>query len=313
MERQTETKIILVIRPTRLDDLVVRYNTVAQAQFYVEHLGADFADYLREDRQYKQAVTTTEASLRRLGRVQRLQRGFLPNFLFGEHDLVVVLGQDGLVANTLKYLHEQWVVGVNPDPGRWDGVLLPFAVGDLDRVVREVLAGGRKVTQVTMAQADLSDGQRLYAVNDLFIGARTHVSARYQLRWGDRTECQSSSGIIVSTGLGSTGWLRSVLAGAAGITSALADRPLELPPPPARTPWDAPYLAFSVREPFPSRTTGTSVVFGRVTAAQPLQLVSQMPENGVIFSDGIEQDFLAFTSGQQATVTVADKCGHLVA
>ena len=49
MERLTENKIILVTRPTRLDELIGRFNTVQQAQFYIEHLGADFSDYLAED------------------------------------------------------------------------------------------------------------------------------------------------------------------------------------------------------------------------------------------------------------------------
>jgi len=55
-----------------------------------------------------------------------------------------------------------------------------------------------------MARARLNDGQELLALNDLFIGRRTHVSARYALRVGDYVEDQSSSGIIVSTGAGST-------------------------------------------------------------------------------------------------------------
>ena len=37
-----------------------------------------------------------------------------------------------------------------------------------------------------------------------------------------------------------------------------------------------------------------------------------MPENGIIFSDGIESDFLRFNSGTQATVGIAAKQGQLV-
>lgn len=311
MDRLTENKIILVARQTRLDELVARYNTLAQAQFYVEHLGADFSDYLKEDQQYKISVATAEETLRRLGRVQLLPRSFLPNYLFGKDDLVVVLGQDGLVANTLKYLGNQLVLGVNPDPHRWDGVLLPFRVQDLEKVVREVFAKGRKISSVTMAKAELSDGQSLYAVNDLFIGAKTHVSARYRISVAGQEENHSSSGIIVSTGLGSTGWLKSVLAGAAGITSALSKRDLSVANKEPVS-WDADYLYFSVREPFPSKVTATSLVFGKITTEAPMTLISGMPENGVIFSDGIENDFLAFNSGMKATIKVADKSGHLV-
>ena len=121
MQRLTENKIILVTRPTRVAELKRRFNTRTQAKFYVSHLGQDFSDYEREDEQYANAVRTAQRTLGALGRVQLIDRSFLPNFVFGPQDIVVVLGQDGLVANTVKYLNGQPVVGVNPDPARWDG------------------------------------------------------------------------------------------------------------------------------------------------------------------------------------------------
>ena len=164
-----QQRIVLVTRRTRLEDLVARLNTVEQARFYVEHLGADFSDYEAEQATYQQAVATAEATLARFARVQRLDRSLVPNFLFPPDCLVVVIGQDGLVANTLKYLDGQPVIGVNPDPKRWDGVLLPFKVQDLRRIVPEAQAGRRPTRAIRMARATLSDGQQLHAVNDLFI------------------------------------------------------------------------------------------------------------------------------------------------
>ena len=55
-----------------------------------------------------------------------------------------------------------------------------------------------------------------------------------------------------------------------------------------------------------------SLVFGRVTTEIPLILESRMAENGVIFSDGIEKDFLEFNSGTQAVIGVAERKGVLV-
>ena len=137
-----------------------------QAQFYIEHLGADFSDYLLEHQHYRDAADQAETALREVARVQRLERKFLPNFVFGPTDNVVVLGQDGLVANTLKYLDGQRVVGVNPDPARWEGVLLPFKVEDLARLMPEELQRKRQVKTVTLAQAVLNNGQMMHAVND---------------------------------------------------------------------------------------------------------------------------------------------------
>ncbi len=310
-KRLTDNKIILVKRKTRLDDLIARFNTINQARFYIEHMGSDFSDYIREDEQYKLTVSMSYNQLEELGRVQVVDREFVPNFIFGETDLVVAIGQDGLVANTLKYLSNQLLIGVNPDPARWDGVLLPFTVSDLKLIVQDVFKQKRHIQEVSMAKAALNDGQTIYAVNDLFIGQRTHVSARYGIQWGECYENQSSSGIIVSTGLGSTGWLKSVLAGAVSIVNGISDEKKKVRQE-KRLPWNIDYLYFSVREPFPSKTSGTELVFGKVTRGTPLTILSQMPENGVIFSDGIENDYLKFTSGIEATISVAEKKGHLV-
>jgi NAD kinase len=318
MNRLSDEKIVLITRPTRLAELVARFNTPTQARFYVEHLGADFSDYEREDATYRGALAETRSALDRCGRVQMLERSFLPNFVFGPHDFIVTLGQDGLVANTLKYLDGQPVVGVNPDPARWDGKLLPFCAGDLPLVMPDVLARKRDTRRVTMARAELSDGQVIYAVNDLFIGPRSHGSARYTIESGRASELHSSSGIIVSTGLGSTGWLKSLLAGASGIAQHApavlsghgATAAIEAPG--GDFPWDWDELIFTVREPFPTRTTATSLVFGRVSAVEPLTLTSHMAEGGVIFSDGFERDFLGFNHGTRAVIRPAEKQGLLV-
>ncbi len=332
MQPRTETKIVLVIRPSRLAELVGRFNTVAQARFYVEHLGADFTDYEREDARYGEALRQAKQRIAEWGRIQVLERRFLPNFIFGPQDVIVALGQDGLVANTLKYLDGQPLIGVNPDPQRWDGQLLPFRVEDLTALMPEVLAGRRSTRAVTLAQARLNNGQSLCAVNDLFVGLRTHGSARYRIRMGDAAEDHSSSGVIVSTGLGSTGWLQSLLGGATAISRSAqaafyglsmsagagttAPEPAPLAQAEARArwqfPWDADYLYFTVREPFPSRRTGCALVFGRITADTSFSLESQMPENGVIFSDGIEHDFLEFNSGARAAIGLASRKGLLV-
>ncbi|MCL2590039.1 MAG: hypothetical protein FWD67_03950 [Betaproteobacteria bacterium] len=76
--------------------------------------------------------------------------------------------------------------------------------------------------------------------------------------------------------------------------------------------WDVEYLQFTVREPYPSRTMGASIVFGRIGADRPMRITSYMPENGVIFSDGVENDFLEFRSGAIAEIAVAEKKGRLV-
>src|SRR5206468_3403459 len=148
-------KVILVVRATRLAELRARFATKQQARFYVTRLGADFSDYEREDAAYQQSISAAREVLSELGRVQVVQRSLLPNFVFGPDETVVALGQDGLVANTLKYLGGQPLLGVNPDPKRYDGQLLPFQVKDLRQILPEVFAQRRPVRLVSMALAQL--------------------------------------------------------------------------------------------------------------------------------------------------------------
>ncbi len=309
MSHLSERKIVVITRQTRADGLVKKFNNMKQAAFYVERMGGDIEEIVQEAQVYKESVSDVMDDLQSLARVQQLDREHVPHFMFGADDVVVVIGQDGLVANTLKYLDGQPLIAVNPDPSRYDGVLLPFREPDLPSVVRDVLANCRPKKEIAMAVAELNDGQTLLAVNDLFIGRQSHASARYHISVNGEGEDQSSSGVIVSTGLGSTGWLRSVIAGAKGIAETVIGN--RLPSGDIDAPqWNSQFLYYSVREPFPSKTTGANLVFGKITDS--LQVTSQMPENGVIFSDGVEQDFLQFNSGIEAKISVAAKKGYLV-
>jgi NAD kinase len=246
-----DRKVILVTRKTRLEDLIAKYHTLAQARFYVEHLGADFTDYQKEHEAYLAAKRDTVQILERWGRYQTVDRGFLPSFLFGPSDIVVALGQDGLVANTMKYLNDLPLIGVNPDVGRYDGILLPFVPTDLSALLHDVAADKRAFKNVAMAKATLTDGQILYAVNDLFVGPRSHTSAIYEIQFAKRKEIQSSSGLIVSTGLGSTAWIKSIVTGSFAIANAYGAQTGSVAYSPQA--WDTSELRFAVREPFPSK------------------------------------------------------------
>lgn len=302
-------KIVLVTRRTRMAGLVERFNTKKQAKFYVEHAGQDFDEFTREDETYRCNVDSLRESLSFGLPVQQVDRSLVPTFLFTGKEVVVVAGQDGLVANVAKYVGEQPLVGVNPDPERFDGVLLPHSVSGARGAVRRVLEGKAAFKRVTLAEARLDDGQRLLAFNDLFIGARSHVSARYRLRTGDQEESQSSSGVVVSTGAGATGWLSSIFNLARGVTVHAGGVPCA----PVRLGWEDPQLIFVVREPFASRHSGASLVMGDVTEERELVLESRMASEGVIFSDGVEEDFLRFGAGATARIRPARQRAMLVA
>lgn len=215
--------------------------------------------------------------------------------------------------NTAKYLTAQPILAINPDPRRIDGVLIPFAAVEAGEWVLRALQGKTRVARVAMARATLNDGQTIYAVNDLFIGARTHISARYGLELGGTREDQISSGIIVATGAGCTGWMRSVATGAWQVARHFVEIAAE---PPGREQldlgWESDRLWFAVREPFISKTSQAGLVFGQLGPGEHLTIISRMADYGVIFSDGIENDYLAFNAGFIAQVGLAERRAHLI-
>jgi NAD kinase len=196
----TYDKLVLVTRRTRLEALIARFNTKGQAKFYIEHSGGDFGDYEQEHDAYHRALDWLRRDLDFGIQRQIMDRSLVPTYTFGGHDVIVTLGQEGLVANVAKYAGEQPIVGVNPDVQRFDGVLLPFLPDEAKHAVFDVLDGRATTRAVTLARIQLDDGQRLLAFNDLFIGTRTHISARYRITGRGGMEAQSSSGVLIGTG-----------------------------------------------------------------------------------------------------------------
>lgn len=298
---------IIVRSKTRLEALIERFNTRAQAKFYLERSGGNFQEYQSEHDTFCRALETLQAKLSRVLKNKLLDRSHLPNYIFSENQLIIVIGQDGLVANTAKYAGGIPIIAVNPDHQRYDGVLLPFAVDDFLAGIEAVIAHQYRARTLRFAEVSLNDGQRLLGFNDLFIGAASHISARYRIRFGDRTEDHSSSGIIVSTPAGATGWLSSLFNMAYGLTG-LFEQNLD----PKRPTLKEDQLLFAVREPFQSVRTQIGLTAGFIDQDHSLTIESHMPTQGLIFSDGIEQDFLHFNSGAVATVGLSDASARLV-
>jgi NAD kinase len=291
-------RVVVITRETEYQLLLARHGTRAQAAFFLETRGQSIEDAITRHERMERALHQVSGTIPLGWRRNRILRGDLDRFLFEPDDTVVIVGQDGLVANVAKYLDGQPVIGINPDPVQYDGVLVrhePAALGDL---LGPAIKRSSPMESRTMVSARLGDGQSLLALNEVFVGACTHQSARYRLSFKGHQERHSSSGIIVATGTGSTGWAKSI--------SRERRTKMKLPQP------CDPRLAFFVREAFPSIATGTEVTQGALGQADRLIVISEMNEGGVIFGDGIEADHLSFDWGVTAEVSIADKHLHLV-
>ncbi len=302
-------KVIVIRDKTRLEQLIERFNSKAQAKFYLERSGEDFGFYEKEHDTFYNSLSEVEKAISTSFKHKVLFRSFLPTYMFAEGDLIVVIGQDGLVANTAKYVNGLPIVAVNPDKERYDGVLLPHEPENFISAVKSFVNGTFESKKISMAKATMNDGQTLLAFNDFYIGAASHISSRYSLEFGGKRENQSSSGVLVSTGAGSTGWISSVFNMTNNINSYFYNQKKEFD---SGVDWEDDKLLFVVREPFLSKMSQIGLGYGTITRGKTLKIESKMPAKGVIFSDGIESDFLNFNSGSIAEISIAKEKANLI-
>ena len=292
-----EPRLVLVTRRSEYEQLLATHATRSQAQFYLEQRGQNLKAVETIHQAQHAAIIRVRQAEPDDWSLAEVRREDLDRFLFADGDIVIAIGQDGLVANLAKYLSGQLVVGVTPDPDRTEGVLTPLSVDVLTRLLPDIAAGEVEIESRTMVQARLDDGQCLSALNELFVGHRSHQSARYLVRFDAAEEYQSSSGLIISTGTGLTGWARSIM--------TATNRTVAFTPEALRA-------VFFAREPWPSRTSGCELAFGEISPSRSLAVTSRMDNGGVIFADGIEQDFLRFDWGSNVEIGLSKKTLNLV-
>lgn len=289
-------RAVFVARETDYELLIARHATRDQARFFLESRGQRIETLEARHHSFHAALALARAAVPGDWRQALVHRADLDRFLFAPDDLVIPIGQDGLVANVAKYLNGQAVIGVNPAPDLYDGLLVRITLDRLAEALRASQAERAVTEQRTMVQAQLESGETLTALNEIFVGHRSHQSARYHIQFGDKAEAQSSSGLIVASGTGATGWARSIAA-ATHLALSLDNQERA--------------VGYWVREPFPSRTSATNLRAGKITAT-PLRITSQMNDGGVIFADGIEQDFIPFDWGRCVHISPAPNALRLV-
>jgi NAD kinase len=293
----TAPRAVFVTRETEYELLLARHATRDQVRFFLKTRNQDVGEVEARHARFHQVLKDVRAAVPADWRSTLVRRSDLDRFLFAADDLIVAVGQDGLVANVAKYLDGQPVLGVNPDPHRYDGILVPLAPDAVARLLRPAAHGDVALQRRTMVEAQLDDGQKLLGLNEIFIGHHSHQSARYDIEVAGQREAQSSSGLIVASGTGATGWARSLMD---AMHVRLALGPEE----------DA--LAYFVREAFPSVATGTSIRAGKIGKSEPVRVTSRMNDGGVIFADGIEHDYLGFDWGRMIQVSIAPRRLNLV-
>ncbi|MFV2173578.1 hypothetical protein ACFHW2_25450 [Actinomadura sp. LOL_016] len=174
-------RAVVVHRRTEYEELLARHGSRGQAEFFLRSRGRDLAPVDAAHAATAGALARVAAAIPVSWRRGLVERADLDRFLFAPDDIVVVVGQDGLVANTAKYLDGQPVIGLDPDPGRNPGVLVPHPAE----------AWPSPATGTSRTQGRLGAGETLGLVSEtdgLVVFGDGMESDRLTLSWGSRVE-----------------------------------------------------------------------------------------------------------------------------
>lgn len=290
-------RVVIVTRQSEYQSLLATHGTRGQAAFFLQSRDQQIDDVEAVHSALAAAIQKTKAAVPSDWSVASVERDDLDRFLFTSNDIVLAVGQDGLVANLAKYCSGQPVIGVTPGAVGSEGILTTVSTTEVADLLGRIERNEARINSRTMVSAHVGTGETLCALNELFIGHRSHQSARYLIRIGNEEEYQSSSGVIVSTGTGATGWAKSIM--------TATNQMFDIDP-------TAPNALYFAREPWPSQHSGCELRSGSIAPGRDLHLTSRINDGGVVFADGIEQDYLRFDWGRRVTISIAQKTLNLV-
>ena len=264
--------MVVVSRRSELDELLARHGTRGAAAYFLRQRGRDLDEVTARHEALRKALTEVGAAVPADWRRGHVERADLPRFLFGPEDIVVAVGPGR--------------------PGRQRREVPRRAAGDRRRPGAGPQSGRARAARRRRRRAACCRQQEAGEERTMVVAPRstTGRSSTASTRSTSGTpatspratcsatpdggrERQSSSGLIVGTGTGATGWCASI-ARERGAAPAL--------PAPGR-----PALCWFVREAWPSPATGVQQDAGLLAAGEEIELTSES-ERLVVFADGLE-------------------------
>lgn len=212
--------------------------------------------------------------------------------------LVVALGGDDffkLVGHRIK--DKLPILGVNSDPASSLGALLPITIEQLPDALSQIERGEYRLESWPRLNITLNGIDQGAAINDIILGKRDfRLTSRHQLEYRGEKVTQRCSGILISTGAGSTGWYSS-----AGRYLGEHDRSFPKTARFARFELREPPLSFSNTEGI--RTPNLpAVVEGTIEEGETLRITSLNDDEGIASRDSLDQ--LPFPRGTVAEISL---------
>jgi NAD kinase len=205
---------------------------------------------------------------------------------FRGKDVVITIGGDGTFLKTSHHVTDALMLGVCSNANKNVGYLLRSSRLTFEDSLRKILNNEFKVAERVRLETTINGKKTKYALNDVFIGSRrAYHTARYNLRIGGKEEFQMSSGIIISTATGSTGWIKS----AGGIEMPLHSGKFQ----------------YYVRDPYSCKFSRPRLLKGILSSKENITVKSLIYE-GVVAIDSSKADY-SIDEDSVVNVRVAEK------
>ncbi len=205
-------------------------------------------------------------------------------------DITIALGGDNHFQYVSHFIENELILGVNSDFLSSEGVLLSGTTNNLELISNRCNNDDYIIEKWTRINVIINKKQVTRATCDIFVGeAERHLTSRNIIFYNGLTRQQKSSGILITTGSGSTGWYNSA-------SRFIDEEPIFDP--------KSKYAKFIVTEPYKGSLTDYSLIKGKIDNDKILKINSLNSNNGRVIADSLE--IFNFNRGNFLEVEISD-------
>jgi NAD kinase len=124
---------------------------------------------------------------------------------------VIAIGGDGTILSASHFIKDKPILAVNSQPENSVGALTTINLENLNEKIQQIKENKHQEEKLERIQAFINDKPLdCLALNEIFLANEKayHIS-KYKIKYQNKEEEQLSSGLIFSTGTGSTAWFKS--------------------------------------------------------------------------------------------------------
>jgi len=126
-------------------------------------------------------------------------------------DIIIAIGGDGTILSASHYLKNKPLLAVNISPKTSEGALATIPIKQLNKKLKQILKNKYKTEKLERIKIIINNKPLpILALNEVFIAnEKAYLISKYKIKFKNKKEIQKSSGLLFSTGTGSTAWFKS--------------------------------------------------------------------------------------------------------